>query len=91
MPSCTCIRLGPFVICAMPARRYEMTDAPVTWLTISEASQHAKKSRTSIYILIADGEIRPRKLGRRTLISRQELDDLIEAGAAQTATPGRLP
>lgn len=57
---------------------------PPTWFTISEASQHAKTSRTALYELIRAGAIVPRKLGRRTLISHAELDALIESGAPTT-------
>ena len=59
-----------------------------TWLSVAEAATHARVSRSSLYLLIAAGALPVRKLGRRTLIARAELDSLIEAGTAPTAPGG---
>ena len=54
------------------------------WLSPAEASHHARIGKTRLYELLKSGALRPRKLGKRTLISRAELDALIDAGTAPT-------
>lgn len=61
-------------------------DSP--WLTIAEAARHARISRSTLYKFMARGDLRPRKLGARTLLARQELDRLIEAGVARADKRG---
>lgn len=53
-------------------------------LTINEASSALGIGRSKLYELIADGKLTPRKLGRRTLISLEEL----QAFAASLPTKG---
>lgn len=47
--------------------------------TAAEASAYLRLSRSSIYKLISAGQLRPIKIGRRTLFTREELDRLIDA------------
>jgi excisionase family DNA binding protein len=43
----------------------------------AQAASLLSIGRTNLYVLIAAGDIRPVKLGRRTLIPVQQLHDLI--------------
>lgn len=58
-----------------------MVDAPQAWFSILEAARYARCSRSLIYSLLQTGALRARKLGGRTLVKRDELDALIEAGS----------
>ena len=51
------------------------------WLDVAEAAEHCRISRSTLYQKIKGGRIRARKLGKRTLLSRVELDRMIEDGA----------
>ena len=62
-----------------------MLDSFTTWLTIQEAINYSKRGKTTLYEMFKAGTLRPRKLGRRTLVSRAEIDALIEGRAATTA------
>ncbi|MGY6643802.1 MAG: helix-turn-helix domain-containing protein [Salinarimonas sp.] len=44
--------------------------------------------RTKLYQLIADGKLRPLKLGRRTLIPISSINDLVHAPSARDNTHG---
>lgn len=59
------------------------------WLTPAEAAAHCRIGKTNLYGLIKRGALRPRKLGKRTLISREDIDALIEGTAApsKVSTP----
>ncbi len=46
--------------------------API-FLTINEAMEVGKIGRTKLYALLADGSLRARKSGRRTLIEAESL------------------
>jgi excisionase family DNA binding protein len=59
-----------------------MLDPFTTWFTVQEAIRYSKRGKTSLYAMFKAGTLRPRKLGKRTLIARAELDAAIEAGAA---------
>ena len=59
-------------------------DREVPWLSIFDPARYARIGKTRLYQLINLGELRPRKLGRRTLLARAEIDALIEAGSAPT-------
>jgi excisionase family DNA binding protein len=48
-------------------------------LSISEATSIAGIGRTKIYEAIAAGEIKARKLGKRTLILRSDLKQFLES------------
>lgn len=48
-------------------------------LTIADACALARISKSSIYYLIADGRLKARKLGRRTLILRADLVGFLAA------------
>jgi excisionase family DNA binding protein len=50
--------------------------------TPAEAAQATSLSRTTIYRLVASGELRARRCGTRVLISRRALDDYLEADAS---------
>ena len=52
-----------------------------TWFNVTEAAEHCRISRSTLYQKIKEGRIRARKLGKRTLLSRVELDRMIEDGA----------
>jgi excisionase family DNA binding protein len=65
-----------------------MLDPFTTWLTVQEAIRYSKRGKTTLYAMFKDGTLRPRKLGRRTLVARAEIDALIE-GAAPTTKADR--
>lgn len=46
--------------------------------TVTETAQLLHISRGNLYRLIAEGTLRPIKLGKRTLFSEQELEAFIE-------------
>ena len=46
--------------------------------TVSETIQLLHISRGNLYRLIAEGKLKPIKLGKRTLFSEQELEAFIE-------------
>jgi len=48
-------------------------------LSISEACAVAGIGRTKIYQAISDGNLKARKLGKRTLVLRQDLRDFLAA------------
>jgi excisionase family DNA binding protein len=52
-----------------------------TWFNVTEAAEHCRISRSTLYQKIKEGRIRARKIGKRTLLSRVELDRMIEDGA----------
>ena len=66
-----------------------MLDPFTTWFTVQEAIRYSKRGKTSLYAMFKAGTLRPRKLGKRTLIARAELDAANEAGAAPAAKAGR--
>jgi len=47
-------------------------------LTVKEAMSYLKIGRTTLYHLIKQGRIKPVKIGKRTLIDKEDLDRLIE-------------
>lgn len=50
--------------------------------TIREATAASGLGRTSIYKLIKQGELKPVKVGSRTLIRRTDLEEMLERKAA---------
>ena len=56
-------------------------------LDAADAGRYLHISRSKVYLLIAEGELRGVKVGRRRLFSRQELDRFIARleAAAQDA------
>jgi excisionase family DNA binding protein len=51
------------------------------FLRIDEAAALARCARSTIYELVRAGRLRLRKVGRRSLIARRELVDLIDGRA----------
>ena len=47
-------------------------------LTVKEALKYLKVGRTTLYKLIKEGKIKPVKIGKRTLIDKNDLDRFIE-------------
>jgi excisionase family DNA binding protein len=66
-----------------------MVDVHVAWMSVAEAAHYARIGRTRLYEFVKSGALRPRKLGRRTLFAKAEIDAMIEAGAAPAAKAGR--
>lgn len=52
-------------------------DTPSGYLSVLEACAYARMGRTRIYELIAAGELRIKKLGSRTLVSKSSIDKLM--------------
>lgn len=46
--------------------------------SVNEAAKAANLGRTTIYELIKTGELKPAKIGTRTLIRRKDLEALLE-------------
>lgn len=55
--------------------------------TVNEAIKRLSVSRTTMYELIKAGEIRPFKIGRKTLIPEAELRRVIDTRMAGQAGP----
>jgi excisionase family DNA binding protein len=55
--------------------------------SIAEAAEMIGVSRTTLYQLISDGLLPIRKLGKRSLIKREDLETLITKGTPQCKTP----
>jgi excisionase family DNA binding protein len=55
---------------------HDSNATPLAW-SIDSACHRAGIGRTKIYALIKDGELRPIKIGRRTLIPESELQKFI--------------
>ena len=53
-----------------------------TWLSVTEAAEHCRISRSTIYQMIKAGRIRSHKVGKRTILSRAELDQMIQESAS---------
>ncbi|SEG92177.1 DNA binding domain-containing protein, excisionase family [Thermomonospora echinospora] len=54
-----------------------MTDAPGDFLTVDETAALLKISRWKLYDLLRNGELASFHLGRRRLIPRTAIDDLV--------------
>ena len=46
-------------------------------LSVSEAAEYLRISRSSVYRLFSTGELRARKIGKRTLVRREDADALL--------------
>jgi excisionase family DNA binding protein len=57
-------------------------------LSIKEAANAAGISRSTVYRLINEGDLHPLRIGNRVLISRDELDRFLDAGASATRRNG---
>lgn len=66
---------------ALPTRSAPDADASLV-VTVAEACGLLRISRSFVWKLIAKGQIRTLKIGRRTLIKRSELDKLLDDQAA---------
>ena len=54
--------------------------------SVSEAAQHLRISRTTIFKLLREGKLTPTKIGTRTLISGAAIDRLLAETAEQMRT-----
>lgn len=50
------------------------TPAPTAALTVEEAGDYLRISRSSLYRLIRDGRLRPARIGRRVVFRRIDID-----------------
>lgn len=57
-------------------------DLPIVWFTVADAVRYSRLSRSTLYILMKNGCLRPRKVGHKTLIARQDVDRLINGPVA---------
>jgi len=57
----------------------DYTHQPIAY-SISEACRVSSLGRTKIYQLIGEGKLESRKLGKRTLVLADSLDELIKNG-----------
>jgi excisionase family DNA binding protein len=53
-------------------------------LTIKEAAEQLRVSRRTVERLIAAGQIRPTRIGRRILITERELEAYVAAASRRT-------
>jgi excisionase family DNA binding protein len=65
-------------------RRKKMDDTRLT-LTVEEAAQLLGISRALGYELVARGELPHVRLGRRIVVPRRALDDLLDAASLESA------
>ena len=57
-------------------------------LTVADFVQRFRVSRTALYRLLSAGDIKARKVGRRTMIARADAENwLASLPAAKTASP----
>lgn len=56
-----------------------VSDSPL--LTVPEAAAHLRVSRRTLERLIADGRVRPVRIGRRVLVTERELAAYIAAAS----------
>lgn len=54
-----------------------MTNPSTRFIAIPEVSQITSLKKTALYQLIATGELRPVKLGRKTVFSEAEINDWV--------------
>lgn len=69
----------------MPVLRFEgMTHAPAprNLLTLTEAAEELRISRTQLYRMRAQGRIRVVRLGARVLVPRREITRIIDEALA---------
>jgi excisionase family DNA binding protein len=52
------------------------------WMTIDEAAAYLRVGKTTMYKLLADGEIKPFKIGRKNLFRPEDLDRFLLEQAA---------
>jgi len=57
--------------------------SPPRFLDVSETTNRTSLRKTKLYELINAGELRPIKLGRKTVFSEQEVNQWIEAQIAK--------
>ena len=55
-----------------------MSDIEKRLLTVKEACEYLRIGRSTLYRHIKQGKIKPVKIGKRTLIDKNDLDRLIE-------------
>lgn len=61
----------------MMAERDQLMDASAGLLTIRDVTRYTRLSRTTVYGLMDSGQLVYAKIGRRRLVPRKELEDLI--------------
>lgn len=76
------------------AERVRMTledaDGGSPWLSMAEAAEYVRVSERTLNRHIEKGKLRATKIGRRTLLNRDDLDALAAGeGVAPTTPPGR--
>jgi excisionase family DNA binding protein len=49
------------------------------WLTLAETGQYLRLSRESVRRLIRAGQLTPHRVGRRVLVARDQLEQLVHA------------
>ena len=54
-----------------------MMDIFNTYLTVAQAVSYLRIGRSTLYSLVSDGKLRVRKIGRRSVIARSDLDALL--------------
>ena len=64
---------------ALAVSPVKLPDMEKISLPIPEATEHTGIGRTTIYKLISARKLRPRKLGKRTLLLVEELDELVRS------------
>jgi excisionase family DNA binding protein len=70
------------------------TLGPMTMLTMRETAAYLRLGSTKTWQLAASGELPVVRLGRRVLVTRDDLDDYIRAhreGGSNSAPTGRTP
>ncbi len=54
-------------------------DSPQCAYTIIEVCHHTKLGRTKVYQLISDGLLKARKIGKRTIVLRTDLEEFLNS------------
>jgi len=78
------IELPPELIEAIAKRAAELVEPQAdVWLSVAEAADHLRCTRSRIYSLVSARRIPHHKDGSRVLFRRSELDRWVEQGGAK--------
>lgn len=62
---------------------------PPAALSVNEAARYLSISRANLYRLFKNGDLRPAKVGGRTLVRRVDADRLLERSVCDSETASR--
>lgn len=60
-------------------------------MNVAEAADYLRISRASLYNLMKKGELKPVKIGKRTLFDSEDVKKFVEGQKTGTRSPGKKP